>query len=88
MNSKYIADMPKLSPELLAIATPDEGLETLAEQWEGVEAYEAPCVKVSAETLQRIIKPDALRERLASLNVDALSPLEALTALYELKRLA
>lgn len=97
------------TPELLAIATPDEGLETLADEpdldnqvWdlqhpEDEQVDETPCVKatvphnfgdVPAGMEKYTLKRDSLRERLASVNVDTLSPLEALTLLYELKRLS
>lgn len=79
------AEVVELTPELLAIATPDEGLVDLLDD-DPID--ETPPIRVSAETLQPIIKPDTLRAKLASINVDVLSPLEALTLLYELKRLA
>jgi hemerythrin len=80
----FKAEYPDLA-ELVENA-PAQDKPELIEEVEEVEDV-TPCVKVSIETLQPIVKADALRERLTGLNIDALSPLEALTALYELKRL-
>ena len=53
---------------------------------------EAQLDRISAPTIvvtpEAVTISDPLRERLDALNIDALSPLEALTALYELKRMS